>query len=173
MFQGQNCFGIASTGIQKGDVIVKINGIAVNSDAQLAELIARQKPGDKIKIAYVRNGAEKEADVVLKNKMGTFASTKSTVVESLGADFTDVSGEDAAKLGIAGGVVVNNIREGVLSNQTNMHPGFIITKIGDTPVKTVNDLRDALSKQNSNFQIEGIYPDSREVYYYGINDFRK
>ena len=160
-------------GIKKGDVIVKINDIAVNSDAQLAELIARQKPGDKIKITYSRNGAEKDVDVMLKNKMGTFASAKSAAVESLGAEFNDLSRQDAAKLGIAGGVVVNNIREGVLSSQTNMRPGFVITKIGDTPVKTVDELREALAKQNSNFQIEGMYPDSREVYYYGINDFRK
>jgi serine protease Do len=78
------------------------------------------------------------------------------------------------KLGISGGVVVGNIHDGgVLSNQTNMRPGFIITKIGDQPVNTVDELKDALSKQGSNFQIQGVYPDSKEVYYYGINDFKK
>ncbi|HLI92677.1 MAG TPA: hypothetical protein VKU83_03685, partial [Puia sp.] len=64
--------------------------------------------------------------------------------------------------------------DGVLSNQTNMKPGFIITKIGDTRVRSVAELKDALGKQGSNFQIQGVYPDnSTEVYYYGINDFRK
>ena len=105
--------------------------------------------------------------------MGNFASQKSAAVESLGADFSNLSKEDASKLGIGGGVVVNNIRNGVLSNQTNMRPGFIITKVGDITVTTVDQLRDALGKQGSNFQIEGVYPDSNEVYYYGINDFRK
>jgi serine protease Do len=163
----------AQAGIKKGDVIVKINGVAVNSDAQLAELIARQKPGDKVGITYLRGGSEQNTEAALKNKMGTFASMKSAAVESMGADLSDLSKEDAAKLGIEGGVVVNNIHDGVISSQTNMHPGFIITKVGDLPVHSVDALKDALSKQGSNFQIEGIYPDSKEVYYYGINDFKK
>jgi Do/DeqQ family serine protease len=160
-------------GIKKGDVITKINDQIVNSDAQLAELIARQKPGDKVKITFMRNGDQQNTEVVLKNKLGTFASTRSAAVESMGADFSDLSKEDAAKLGLAGGVVVHNIHEGVLSDQTNMRPGFIITKVGDIPVRTVDEFKDALGKQNSNFQLQGVYPDSKELYYYGINDFRK
>ena len=38
---------------------------------------------------------------------------------------------------------------------------------------TQDELKDALSKQDSNFQLEGKYPGSNEVYYYGINDFKK
>ena len=160
-------------GIKKGDVIIKVNGTEVNSDAQLAELIARQKPGDDVKLTYVRNGVETNTDAILKNKLGTFASTKSAAIESLGADFSVLSKDDAKKAGIDGGVVVKYIRDGVISNQTNMRPGFIITKVGGIPVKSLDELKDALSRQNDNFQIEGIYPGSSEIYYYGINDFRK
>ena len=164
----------AQAGLQKGDVIVKVNGIKVDENAQLAELVARQKPGDKVSLTFVRNGSEQTVNVTLQGKMGEFASMKSAAVQSMGAEFSDLSKDDAAKLGVDGGVVVNNIRDGgVLSNQTNMRPGFIITKVGDQPVKSVDEFRDALSKQGSNFQIQGIYPDSKEVYYYGINDFKK
>ncbi len=111
---------------------------------------------------------------VLKNKLGTFAGQKAAAIEALGAEFVTLSKADAAKLGIAGGVQVTNISEdGIIGNETNIKPGFIITKIGDTPVKTVEDLTDAVSKQDSNFQIQGVYPGSKEIYYYGINDFRK
>lgn len=164
----------AQAGLKKGDVITSINDQPVSSDARLAELIARQKPGDHIKIVFNRNGEEKTADAVLKGKLGTFASTETAAVESLGAKFSDLSKDDASKLGIDGGVVVNDIHDGVLNNQTNMRPGFIITKIGDIRVHNVAELKDVLSKQGSNFQIEGVYPDnSHEVYYYGINDFKK
>ena len=37
--------------------------------------------------------------------------------------------------------MVNNIHDGVLSNQTNMRPGFIITKVGDMPVKTIDEFK--------------------------------
>jgi serine protease Do len=160
-------------GIKKGDLIVKVNGIEINSDAQLAEMIARQKPGDNVKITYVRNGVETNTVAVLKNKLGTFASVKTAAIESLGADFSDLSKEDAKKAGIAGGVVVKYIRDGVINSQTNMRPGFIITKVGGISVTSVDELKDALNRQDGNFQIEGIYPDNKEVYYYGINDFMK
>src|SRR5580692_3400585 len=161
-------------GLKKGDVITKVNGEKVDEDAQLAELIAREKPGDEVKISFDRNGSEQTVTAKLTDKLGSFAGTKSAAVQSLGADFTDLSKDDAARLDISGGVVVGNIHEGgVLSNQTNMRPGFIITKVGDQPVKTVDEFKDALSKQGSNFQIQGIYPDSKDIYYYGINDFKK
>jgi Do/DeqQ family serine protease len=160
-------------GLRKGDVIVKINGVAVSYDAQLAELIARQKPGDKVAITYIRGGEQHETSATLKSKMGSFASIKSAAVESLGAEFSDVSKEDAAKMGISGGVVVNSIHDGVISNQTNMKAGFVITKVGGVPVHSVAELKEALGKMGSNFQIEGTYPGSDEVYYYGINGFGK
>jgi serine protease Do len=161
-------------GIRKGDVIIRINGVKVEEDAELGELIARQKPGDKIRIGFLRGGVEQNVEVVLQSKLGSFAGARSAAMESMGVDLSTLSSEDAGKLEISGGVVVSNIHEGgVISDQTNMRAGFIITRIGDIPVKNVDELKDALSKQDRNFQIAGVYPDSKEVYYYGINDFRK
>lgn len=163
----------AMAGLKKGDVITKVNDMKVDADAQLAEIIARQKPGDNVKITYNRNGSENTVEATLQGKMGTFASTASAAVESLGGDFSNLSSDDAQKMDIPGGVVVKSLHQGVLSQQTNMRPGFIITKVGGTPVKNVDELKAALAKQGSNFELEGMYPGSDEVYYYGINDFRK
>ncbi|MBE7172986.1 MAG: trypsin-like peptidase domain-containing protein [Williamsia sp.] len=164
----------ASAGIKKGDAIIKINDASVSTGSQLAEQVARHKPGDKINVTLVRGGQQMTVSVELAGKMGNIASANgSASVESLGADFSTLNKEDAARTGIPGGVQVNKIRDGVLSTQTNMRPGFIITKIGNIRVKSVEELQDALSKQGRNFQIEGMYPDSDEVYYYGINGFNK
>ena len=163
----------AEAGLKKGDAIIKINDAAISTSSQLAEQIARQKPGDKIKLTYLRGGNENTVEVILKNNLGTFTSQKTAAIESLGAEFSTVSAEDAAKMGIDGGVQVSNIQDGILSNQTRMRPGFVITKIGDQNIKSMEDLKDALSKQPANFQIQGVYPGSKEVYYYGINDFKK
>lgn len=164
----------AEAGIKKGDAIIKINGIAVKTNAEVSEQVAQLKPGDKISITFIRGKEEKTVEAVLKNKLGTFASQKAAAVQALGAEFATLSKADALKLGIAGGVQVTNIGDdGIIGNETNMKPGFIITKIADISVKTVDELKDAISKQEGNFQIQGIYTDSKEIYYYGINDFRK
>jgi S1-C subfamily serine protease len=121
----------------------------------------------------MRGSEEKTVHVVLKSKPGSFASQQAAAIESLGAEFAALDKADASKMGIAGGVAVTNINDGVISNQTNMRPGFVITKVGDIPVKNVDDLKAAIGKQDSNFQMEGMYPGSKQVYYYGINDLGK
>lgn len=164
----------AQAGLKKGDAITKVNGNVVSTSAELAEQIARMKPGDKVNITYMRGQSEKNVTVTLKGKMGSFASQDAAVIESFGAEFQGLSKDQAKELKIDGGVQVTHINDdGIIGSQTNMKDGFVITRIGSVPVKTVDDLKAALNKQGNNFQIEGIYPGSSDTYYYGINGFRQ
>ncbi|MGX1672874.1 S1C family serine protease [Streptomyces sp. NPDC055400] len=52
-------------GIRSGDVITQVGDKDVNSMLSLAEALAAHKPGDKVSVAYVRNGAEKTVEVTL------------------------------------------------------------------------------------------------------------
>ncbi len=56
----------AEAGIQKGDVITKVNHVSVNTSAQLIEQVARQTAGDKVTITIVREDQERTVDIVLK-----------------------------------------------------------------------------------------------------------
>ncbi|MBX2922061.1 MAG: trypsin-like peptidase domain-containing protein [Chitinophagaceae bacterium] len=164
----------AAAGLKKGDAITKVNGTNVTTSAQLSEQIARLKPGDKVDITYMRGTSQKTASVTLKGKMGSFASQEAAAIESLGAKFQALTKEQAVQLNIPGGVQVTNIgEEGIIGAQTNMKDGFIITKVGGISVRSVDELKSALSKQGNNFQLEGVYPGSTDVYYYGINGFRQ
>lgn len=164
----------AQGGLKKGDAITKLNGNPVSTNSQLSEEIARMKPGDKVNVTYMRGSAEKNTTVTLKGKLGTFASQDAALLESLGAKFQSLNKDQAKSLGITGGVQVGEINDdGVLGSQTSIRDGFIITRIGGISVKSVDELKSAISKQGNNFQIEGIYPGSRDIYYYGINGFRQ
>ena len=50
-------------GIQKGDIIIKVNEERVNTGTQLIEQIAEQTPGNKVAITIVRDGEEKTMTV--------------------------------------------------------------------------------------------------------------
>jgi S1-C subfamily serine protease len=52
-------------GIQSGDIITQINGTHVTTMVALAEQLAALKPGDKVSVAYTRNGAENTVEVTL------------------------------------------------------------------------------------------------------------
>ena len=53
-------------GLQRGDIILKLDGKETNSVSDLREKVAEHKVGDTVKITYDRNGSEQSADVVLE-----------------------------------------------------------------------------------------------------------
>lgn len=161
----------AMAGLKKGDIITKINGVPTPSSPQMVEQVARYKPGDKITISYVRNNKEYTVSTILKNRDGNTDVVKESILDNLGADFVTIPKSDANELGLEGGVLVRNITNGLIRKQTNMRPGFVITKVGKYRVTSVEELRAAVEKQaTGNVQIEGIYPGYAGVYYYGLND---
>ena len=50
-----------------GDTIVALDGRSLTSSTQLADAVARHKPGDKLKLEIVRGGAKRPVEVTLGN----------------------------------------------------------------------------------------------------------
>ena len=61
----------AQAGIKKGDILTKLNGITLNSAAEMVGQIATYRPGDKINVSYKREGQEYTVPVTLRNNTGT------------------------------------------------------------------------------------------------------
>ncbi len=158
-----------AAGIKEGDVILKIENVAVNASSELQEQIGRHRPGDKIAITLVRNGANKTVNVVLKSDEGLkLASSKSTeeVFNKLGASFAPVSEASKKKFGINSGLIVAEVRSGGLFDQIDLPKGTIITAINGKPVGKVDDLDEALgNRKNDMLQITGIAPDGARINY--------
>jgi putative serine protease PepD len=55
----------AKAGLQQGDVITSVNGKAINSSDDLVGLIQQAAVGDKVTIAFTRNGAQKTVTATL------------------------------------------------------------------------------------------------------------
>jgi Do/DeqQ family serine protease len=160
-------------GIRKGDFITKVNGAVVNTGTELMERVATLRPGDKINLTYQRNGVENTTTATLKGDAGTYASMKAQAVEQLGAVFENLDKSKAAQLGISAGVQVKDIGEGIIAEQTRIKEGFIITKVNNRKVGSVEELKEALGNSGSSAIISGIYPDQpgRE-YQYALNDLQ-
>ncbi len=67
----------AKAGLQKEDIITKVNGRAVTSHEQLTSIIAALKPKDKVDITYKRNGKENSTTAVLGEKRETITFRRS------------------------------------------------------------------------------------------------
>ncbi len=150
-------------GIQKGDFITKINGTNINTGTEIIEKISALRPGDHISIVFQHNGAEKNASATLKGNSGAYASVQEQVVEKLGASFQALENNK--------GVAVKSLGQGILSDQTRIKEGFIITRVNDTRVTTVDGLKEALKNAGNSAVISGIYPNAPStVYQYALND---
>ena len=161
--------GAYAAGIRKGDVLKKIDGIEINSGAEMQELISRHKPGDKIPVTYLRGGNESTAQVTLKNKAGNFEVVKNGgLLDALGGDFANLDPKKAKEYGVAGGVIVKKINGGVLNDQTRMKDGFVIIKVNDKDVKSVDELKSAIGSDKS-LTITGFYPGYDGLYEYPVS----
>ena len=55
----------AKAGLKSGDVITKLNGEEVKDASDLTRHVGALKPGEKVELTYLRDGAEKTADITL------------------------------------------------------------------------------------------------------------
>ncbi len=162
--------GAASeAGLKEGDIITKVGEVSVNSTPQLQEQIGRFRPGDKVNVTVMRDGTEKTFAVVLRNKDGDTRVVKNDqVLNLLGGTFENISKDDQAKLGIQGGVKISKLLPGKLRS-AGIREGFIITSIDKKPVRTMEDIDNALKTKQGGVLVEGIYPNGLRAYYgFGI-----
>ncbi len=159
-------------GMKKGDVITKINGMAVTSGLQMSGQIASLKPGEKVRITYVRAGKETTADVTLKgekSKTDNTTASADVVGERLGVDLETLDAKKAEEYKIEGGVVVKDIKEGGVIGRTRMEKNFIITSVNGRDIKNTDQLAQALGTGYGKVKLEGIYPNYEGVYSYQLN----
>ena len=59
-------FGADSAGLSRGDIIKSVDGFKINRFSDLSGYLSSKRPGDKVKVNYVREGKLKTAIVILK-----------------------------------------------------------------------------------------------------------
>ncbi len=152
-------------GIETGDIVLKINEVDVSSPAELTEQVNRYRPGDKITVLIKRNGKTKQFEVTLRNLQGDTKIVKSGAYETvLGAKLVELGDDEKKALGISNGVKVTELSAGKLSAE-GVREGFIITKVNNKSVETVQELKKILEIAKGGIFIEGIYPDGVVAYY--------
>ncbi|MCS6917925.1 MAG: Do family serine endopeptidase [Chitinophagales bacterium] len=161
--------GAEEAGLKRGDVILKINGVTVNTAPELQEQISRHRPGDRIEVTFRRGGKIRTVTAVLKNNEGNTEVVKkveTASIESLGAEFANLTSRERKDLGVEGGVKVVSLKDGKLSRNTKIREGFIITSVDNKPVRNVEELKAILSqkKQKEIVTIAGRYPDYPNQY---------
>ncbi len=157
--------GAADANLEKGDVIIAIDGKSVDNVANLQEKIAVKRPGDKVDVTYIRDGKEETVKVTLKSTNDSIQVVEARSSYSVeGGDFSDISDEEMQKLRIDGGAKATEVNEGKWK-EAGIRAGFIVTTIDKTKIRNIQDLARVMSNKKGGTLIEGVYPDGTEAFY--------
>jgi S1-C subfamily serine protease len=146
-------------GLRNGDVIIAVNGVETETTPEFMEQVARHRPGDKINIRYFRGGKGLDTDVVLRNQLNTtefVAIRKDKVLLDLGFELRNLDENEKKRLN-TDGIYVVSIYRGSTIEDTNMDPGYVITRVNKKKVENVDDIINVLKKAKGEILLEGFY----------------
>ncbi len=156
-------------GLKKGDVITQIDGQKVTQFGELTGIIAQKRPGDKIKVTYLRDKKKKEVELTLKNEQGNTKVVKSITGDAadvLGAEFRPVTDAQKEQFDINYGLEVMKVNGGKMK-EAGVTKGFIILRVNSQPMRSFEDLQEAVKEANSSKEqilvINGIYPTGKRA----------
>ena len=158
----------ADAGLKEGDVITHIDGQKIKSFGELQNVIAQKRPGDKITINYLRNKKKQTATLTLKNEQGNTKVVKNADIDVLGGQFRSLTDQQKELLNIGYGLEVLKVNGGKLK-EAGVPKGFIIQRINDQSVKSIEDLqkivKEASTSKEPVLYIQGIYPTGKKGYF--------
>lgn len=154
-----------AAGMKEGDVITSVDGQKVKTMGELQAIVAKKRPGDKVDITYLRDKKKHNATLTLKNEQGNTKVVKNADTDVLGADFRPVTEAQKKQLEINYGLEVIKVNGGKMKD-AGVPKGFIIQRVNDVPMKTFDDLQNAVKEANNSKEqmlvIRGIFPTGKK-----------
>jgi len=142
-----------ASGIQRGDIILELNGTPIADANDLRMNISMMKPDAAVKLKILRNGNQNDLTVKLGELPGTEAQAKAEEGTSEGAlqgvTLENLDSQSASQLGLpptTKGVVVTDISPSSSEADSGLRRGDVIQEVNHQPVKNVSELNEALHK---------------------------
>ena len=151
-------------GIKKGDIIISMQGIPVNSKSELLEEITQHSPGDKISVSLMRDGKQLDTSITLisENEGNVVMNDDKIIIH--GATFQPITDQEKNRFSITNGFKITRLDNGLLRN-SGIREGFIVYAIDKQLIHSFQDLKDALTSRKGGVLIEGVYPNGLRAYY--------
>lgn len=165
----------AEAGLKKDDIITEVNGYKVASVPEFKEKVGRFRPGDVIGITYLRNGQMVYTKMALKNAAKTakpVGTPKQDLEKLLGAQFQELTPAEMMSLGTRNGIKVTHLTEnGLLRTATSMKVGFIVLKVNNENINSIEDFNNAIQKvpKGDGVMLDGIYPNEKHKKLYAFS----
>ncbi len=147
--------------LKENDVIIKFNGVGVNTVSELQEQVGKRRPGDKATLTYLRNGKENTAQLVLKNAVGTTSVVTAAISEDkvvFGASLVALTKEEMKSYNVDYGVKIGELNNGKFKD-LGMKRGYIILSVNGKKVKSPSDVKQYSNNESTLKSVAGIQSD--------------
>jgi serine protease Do len=136
----------AQSGLRPGDVITKVNEEPVKDAADLTRQIGEFKPGVKVQLTYMRDGAQMSADVTLAAQKAEKVVASATASDN-GAGILGVKIAAASEVSGAGdkGVAIVNVDPNGAAASKGISEGDVILQVAGKPVSTPDEVKSGIS----------------------------
>jgi serine protease Do len=138
-------------GIQKGDIILDLDGKPVNNSQQLRMSISLMQPGSSVNVTVLRDGVQKNFTVKLAELPTEQAkaekSDNNPEGNMQGISVEDVNARTARQLGLPAGttgVVVTGVDPNSPAADSGLQRGDVIQEVNRQPVKNAADFERAI-----------------------------
>jgi serine protease Do len=137
----------AKAGLQRGDVIIELNGQSVNGPNDLRLKVATMTPGTTVHLKVIRNGESRDVSLTLgeapAGKGAANAPGGSAENSPMrGVQVDELTSEIRQQLGLkpdVKGVVVTEVPEGSPAVDAGLQRGDVIEQVNKQPVSSVAD----------------------------------
>jgi serine protease Do len=152
----------AKAGLEPGDVILGIDGKAIDNSGELPAAVATKQPGESARLQVWRKGDTRNIDV----KVGSFAEEKVASADNqpadkgrLGVAVRPLTPEERRQVEVKGGLLVE--QAGGAAARAGIRPGDIILAVNGQPIADVDQLRSIIAKSGKKAAILVERGDSR------------
>jgi serine protease Do len=127
-------------GLQRNDVIVEFDGVAVTDMVKLRLRVADTSPGKQVSMVVLRQGKRIPVTVTLEDKDKQVAgnagepSVEDPKTSLGGIAVRDLRDEERKQLGLENGVRVTNVEDGSIADDKGIQPNDVIEMVGGSPV---------------------------------------
>jgi len=141
-----------AAGLLAGDIIIAFDGEEIGTSADLPHVVGLIAPGTQVRALIVREGVEQTLTVAVG---GLGADQVARVDAGVSADGTvSLLGMRTAApdpgvlsaLGLAGGVVVEEVTAGSPADEAGVIEGDIVTRVGSRAIGRMQDMEDVLAE---------------------------
>jgi Do/DeqQ family serine protease len=137
--------GAKKAGIKDGDIIKKVDDVAISKFSDLSGYLKTKRPNDVVTVEILRDSKTSDIDVTLSER-------KVIRINFIDMELHNISEKAKVENNNQNGVIIIDNQNQYLYDQLGIRSGYIITGVNNIPITSIEDIEAFIEKYGDNIQ---------------------